>query len=100
MDTLPEARHLRTLHPPDLTAARETLYKYLVGWTGGPPLYTEQYGPPRLRQRHLPFAIGDTERDAWMRCMTLALQEVVADAGLRAELGAAFFKVATFLRNR
>jgi len=100
MDELPQARTLRALHPPDLSGARETLYEYLVGWMGGPPLYAAKKGPPRLRHKHLPFAIGDAERDAWMQCMTLALQSAVADAALREELQGAFFKVATFLRNR
>lgn len=100
MDELPEARTIRALHPPDLTRAKERLFMFLSGWLGGPPLYEERYGHPRLRQKHLPFPIGKAERDAWMLCMTRALEEVVADAALRAQLRQSFFKTADFLRNR
>jgi hemoglobin len=100
MAALPEARAIRALHPADLESSREKLYAYLVGWLGGPPLYTSRHGPPRLRQRHLPFPIGDAQRDAWLLCMDTALADVVADTSLRAELRAAFAKTADFLRNR
>lgn len=99
MDELPEARGIRALHPPDLSHAKERLFMFLSGWLGGPPLYEERFGHPRLRQRHLPFAIGNTERDAWMLCMTRALDEVVADTALRIQLTQSFFKTADFLRN-
>ncbi len=99
MDELPEARTIRALHPPDLSQAKERLFMFLSGWLGGPPLYAERYGTPRLRQSHLPFPIGVAERDAWMLCMTRALDDVVSDAALRAQLTQAFFKTADFLRN-
>lgn len=100
MNELPEARTIRALHPADLSLSTERLFLFLSGWLGGPPLYAERLGPPRLRQRHLPFPIGAAERDAWMLCMTRALDEVVPDDDLRAQLTAAFFKTADFLRNR
>lgn len=100
MDTLPAARGIRALHPPDLGPVKETLWKYFVGWMGGPQLYAAERGHPRLRRRHLPFPIGDAERDAWMQCMTLALAETVQDDALRDELAQAFYKTATFLRNQ
>jgi hemoglobin len=100
MNELPEARTIRALHPPDLTPAKDRLFIFLSGWLGGPPLYAERYGPPRLRQSHLPFPIGTSERDAWMLCMTRALDEVVPDAALRTQLTQSFFKTADFLRNR
>jgi hemoglobin len=99
MDALPEARTIRALHPPDLAPAKERLFMFLSGWLGGPPLYAEFHGPPRLRQSHLPFPIGTAERDAWMLCMTRALDEVVPDAALRTQLTQSFFKTADFLRN-
>lgn len=99
MNELPEAGTIRALHPPDLTAAQDRLFMFLSGWLGGPPLYAERFGPPRLRQSHLPFPIGTAERDAWMLCMTRALDEVVPDAALRAQLTQSFFKTADFLRN-
>jgi len=100
MDTLPEARAIRALHQPDLSHAKERLFMFLSGWLGGPQLYVERFGHPRLRQKHLPFPIGEAERDAWMLCMTRALDEVVPDAALRARLTQSFFKTADFLRNR
>lgn len=100
MDTLPEAYAVRKMHPADLAGAKEKLFMFLSGWLGGPQLYAQAFGHPRLRQRHLPFPIGEAERDAWMLCMEAALNEEVADAGLREELLAAFRKTADFMRNR
>lgn len=100
MDTLAAANVIRALHPVDLRSSRDILYKYLVGWLGGPPLYVAERGSPRLRQKHLAFALGDAERDAWMLCMRLALEEHVDDAQLRGELLQAFIRVANALRNR
>ncbi|MCB9760810.1 MAG: group II truncated hemoglobin [Alphaproteobacteria bacterium] len=100
MDTLPEAAGIRALHPADLSGSREKLYLFLVGWTGGPMLYVERYGHPRLRARHLPFPIGDAEAEAWMLCMTEALDECVPDDRLRDELGRAFRRIAGHMRNR
>jgi len=100
MDALPEAYGIRKLHQPDLQTARDKLYKFLTGWMGGPQLYIEQYGHPMLRRRHLPFPIGDAERDQWMLCMNQALEEVVKDVEFRQELSAAFTKVADHMRNQ
>ncbi|MEJ1959656.1 MAG: group II truncated hemoglobin [Nitrosomonadales bacterium] len=100
MDELPEAYDIRTLHPENLKNSEEKLFKFLSGWMGGPQLFIEQYGHPMLRQRHLPFPIGGTERDQWLMCMEQALQDVVEDATLRAELNSSFAKVADHMRNR
>jgi hemoglobin len=75
MDSSPEAAQVRALHAPSLKASREKLYLYLTGWTGGPPVYVEQRGEPRLRMRHFPFSIGKRERDEWLWCMERALDE-------------------------
>ncbi len=100
MDELPEAHGIRKLHPVSLNTSEDKLFMFLSGWMGGPQLFIEKFGHPRLRQRHMPFAIGDEERDQWMLCMKQAMDEVVEDAVLRAELQAAFQKVADFMRNR
>lgn len=100
MDTRAEALVIRAMHPADLTHAKERLFMFLSGWLGGPQLYAERYGQPRLRRDHMKFPIDEAARDAWMNCMTQALDEQVADATLRAQLVAAFFKTADFLRNR
>jgi hemoglobin len=100
MDTLPEAAGIRAMHGADLRAIKEVLRLYLIEWLGGPPTYSARRGPPRLRARHAPFSIGPADRDAWMLCMRGALREVVADAGLRDELEAAFLRVANAVVNR
>jgi hemoglobin len=100
MDGLAEARMVRALHAEDLTPTKEVLKRYLGEWMGGPKLYSQERGHPRLRQRHLRFKIGEAERDAWLACMRGALQEVVADAALRDELYANFAKLADWMRNQ
>ncbi len=99
MDELPEARAIRALHPADLSNAKSRLFMFLSGWLGGPKLYEDRFGHPKLRQKHISFPIGDAERDAWMLCMTRALGDVIADAALRIQLTQSFFKTADFLRN-
>lgn len=100
MDELPEAHGVRKMHGPSLKSSEDKLFMFLSGWMNGPQLFIDKFGHPRLRQRHMPFAIGDTERDQWMMCMTKALQDVVEDEDLRKELVAAFGKVADFMRNQ
>ncbi|MDP3483558.1 MAG: group II truncated hemoglobin, partial [Sulfuricella sp.] len=63
MDQQQDLQGIRELHAKSLKASREKLFLFLSGWLGGPQLYVEKYGHPRLRQRHLPFAIGESERD-------------------------------------
>ncbi len=99
MDALPQAKAIRDLHPADLSGSRDKLFAYLVGWMGGPPLYVASHGHPRLRQRHLPFPIGEAERDAWLKCMDAALEQAVEDPALRLELRQAFAKIASTVRN-
>jgi len=99
MDSLPEVQPIRQMHPADLTPSRDKLYFFLVGWCGGPPLYTSRYGHPRLRARHLPFAIGPAESAQWLLCMRTALDEVVADEDLRATLWSAFRRIAGHMEN-
>lgn len=100
MDELPEAWEIRRLHPADLAGSREKLFEFLSGWMGGPPLYVRKRGHPMLRKRHFPFPIGERERDQWLMCMRMALEEVVQDDRLRSELYAAFVKVADHMRNQ
>jgi hemoglobin len=100
MDTLPEARLIRALHPPSLDGSRDKLYWFLVGWTGGPPMYIERFGHPRLRARHLPFSIGDEERDQWMLCMRRAVAELGLPESVRLQLEDNFQRLADHMRNR
>lgn len=100
MDRDPEFATIRALHPDDLTESRQKLYEFLSGWLGGPPLYMEKRGHPRLRARHAPFPIGETERDQWLACMTCAMDERGITGELRAFLDQRFRHVADFMRNR
>src|SRR5213082_212964 len=100
MDFEPKYRELRLVHGSSLESAREKLFLFLSGWLGGPPLYIERFGHPMLRARHLPFAIGEVERDQWMACMTQAMEEIEVPQGLRAHLATAFFKTADWMRNQ
>jgi len=100
MDSRDDCRELRQLHSADLTQARDKLFMFLSGWLGGPSLYIEQYGHPRLRQRHMPFAIGEIERDQWMSCIDQAMSEQQLEPALHKELYAAFYKTADFMRNQ
>ncbi|NIS29878.1 MAG: group II truncated hemoglobin, partial [Actinobacteria bacterium] len=83
MDTLPEAAEVRALHPRSLHVSREKLFQFLSGWLGGPPLYVERYGHPRLRRRHFPFTIGEREAEQWMLCMRRAIDETVENEPLQ-----------------
>ena len=100
MDQLESARHIRSLHAKSLKASREKLFLFLSGWLGGPDLYVQKYGHPRLRARHLPFSIGQQERDEWMLCMRGAMDEMGLEDDLKSQLDAAFWKTADFMRNR
>lgn len=100
METLPEARVIRALHSEDLGGIRITLKKYLGEWLGGPPAYSQERGHPRLRARHLPFSIGDEERDAWMHCMRKAMYEVVTDQPARDWILQKLSDLADWMRNR
>ena len=99
MDEWPEAYAVRQLHPENLSGSADSLFKFLSGWFGGPPLYIAERGHPRLRMRHAPYAIGTVERDEWMLCMRQALAEQVSDPALRAALERAFTGMADHLLN-
>lgn len=99
MDTSPEAANVRALHAASLKRSREKLFMYLTGWTGGPPLYEEQYGHPRLRMRHLPFTIGKRERNEWLWCMERALDEHEMQGELREHLRQRLRQLADHMRN-
>ena len=100
MDSRPEATVIRAMHAPDLSATRDILRRYLGEWLGGPKLYSSQKGHPRLRQRHMPFKIAEAERDAWLLCMTDALEQTIPDAEIRKGIYAALAKLADWMRNQ
>jgi hemoglobin len=100
MELEPRFAQLRAVHGSTLESAREKLFMFLSGWLGGPPLYTDRFGHPMLRARHLPFAIGEVERDQWMACMLRAVEETDVPQDLRPFLADAFRKTADWMRNR
>jgi hemoglobin len=99
MELEPAYAALRSVHGSDLTDARQKLFWFLCGWLGGPSHYTERFGHPRLRMRHMPFAIGIRERDQWMACMDQAMRETQVDPELRERLKNSFFQTADWMRN-
>jgi hemoglobin len=94
---------LRPMYPEDLTESRRHLAGFLTQYWGGPSTYSDERGHPRLRMRHGPFAIGDAERDAWLRHMLGSLDAVAsaraAPAEAVARIRAYLTDVAEFLVN-
>jgi hemoglobin len=100
MDSSPEAATIRKLHAASLKASREKLTLYLTGWSGGPPVYVERYGHPMLRARHLPFSIGERERDEWLWCMERALDGHEMPGEVHELLRGKLRHLADHMRNR
>ncbi|MDX9943693.1 MAG: group II truncated hemoglobin [Azonexus sp.] len=100
MDSIPQFKELRAMHPEDLQSSQDKLFMFLSGWFGGPDLFVEKFGHPRLRARHMPFAIGTVERDQWVACMVLAMEEVGIEEPIRGKLLENFFNTADFMRNK
>ena len=99
MDLEPAYAGIRALHPQTLDGSRDKLFWFLCGWLGGPDLYQQRFGHPRLRARHLPYAIGIAQRDQWMACMQQAMAESAVDAALAKRLYASFHNTADWMRN-
>jgi len=100
MELEPEFREIRALHPVSLEGSRDKLYWFLCGWMGGPNHYVERFGHPRLRARHLPFAIASRERDQWLVCMGRAMQDIGVPPALLERLLESFYGTADWMRNQ
>lgn len=100
MDSSPEAKDIRALHAASLKQSREKLFMFLSGWSGGPQLYIERFGHPKLRMRHMPFTIGERERDQWLWCMERAIDAGNFDLAVVEHLKKRFAEVADFMRNQ
>jgi len=100
MDLEPQYAALRAAHGSELDNARQRLFWFLCGWLGGPNHYTERFGHPRLRARHMPYAIGIKERDQWMACMVQAMDDQGVDTELAQRLVQSLFGTADWMRNR
>ena len=90
---------LRPMYPADLTESKRHMALFLMQYFGGPTTYSQERGHPRLRMRHLPFSIGQAERDAWMRHMTDAVKSEMPTE-VHPILLDYFDRVATFMMNR
>ncbi len=99
MDELPEAYTVRKMHPESLAGSAQSLFEFLSGWLGGPPLYAAKKGHPRLRMRHAPYAVDQVVHNEWMLCMTQAINEQVADPQFRAWLLATIAQMANHMIN-
>lgn len=92
---------LRPVYPEeDLSAATERLTLFLIQYWGGPVTYSEHRGHPRLRLRHQPFAIGQAERDAWLRHMAAAVDSLELAPAVRKALLDYFDRASTAMINR
>ena len=100
MDSHEGVKTIRDMHAPNLAEAEDKLFLFLSGWLGGPSLYIEKFGHPRLRARHLPFSVGTKERDQWLHCMEQALDKMDIEKPMHDELMRAFFNTADFMRNQ
>lgn len=100
MDTELDARRIRVMHADDLSHTKAVLKRYLTEWLGGPKLYSVEKGHPRLRQRHMGFAIASPDAEAWMLCMRGAMAETIADEAVRSHLDDTLTKLAYWMRNQ
>jgi len=100
MCNTPQTKLIRAMHPDDIGISEEKLFLFLSGWLGGPSLYIEKYGHPRLRARHMPFPIGIEERDQWLYCMAQALTSMDLDKLFAEQLMSSFVQTADFMRNK
>lgn len=100
MSLEPDYAGILQMHPKPLDGSRDKLFLFLSGWMGGPNLYIEKFGHPRLRARHLPYAIGISERNQWLICMARAMLEVDIAEPLREQLLDSFYQTADWMRNR
>jgi len=100
MDTLPEAKACRDVHPPSLAGSEQKLFEYLTGWLGGPQLYQEKYGHPMLRRRHFVAPIGPDERDGWLLCFRRALDETIDSTALREAVWQPAHRLAMHMQNK
>jgi hemoglobin len=98
---IPQDDILGPMYPrEDFAGAEERLRNFLIYRFGGPPVYIEERGHPRLRMRHAPFPVSQSARDRWMQLMRNALAEVGLPADAERVLTAYFESTATFMLNR
>lgn len=90
---------LAPLFPKDFTEIKAKQFKFLSQFFGGPDLYSQEYGPPMLRARHLPFPITPTRAQAWLRRMHETLDELDLSDEIKQEMMARFIMTAHHMVN-
>ncbi|MBV2130223.1 group II truncated hemoglobin [Rheinheimera sp. SM2107] len=95
----PQVAELYAIHPLPLDTIRQKFFEFLSGWLGGPALFEQKYGHPRLRARHLPFQVDEKLRNQWMYCMDKALDEVVDNKLLRDGIRQSIGQLASHMIN-
>ena len=100
MDTLPQAKTIRAMHAGDLAPMADKLATFLIGWMGGPQRYRERFGRVIIPAAHEPFDIGADEREQWLLCMRVALEEGGAEPDLLEMLMPAFGQMARMCQTR
>ncbi len=90
---------LRPLYPEDLEPSRYWLALFLMQYWGGPGTYSDSRGHPRLRMRHMHFAVGEDERDRWFHHMATSLAEAELDPEVEKQVLDYFAMAATHLIN-
>lgn len=98
-DKIPRDPDLAPIFPDDLTETRQKQYCFLTQFFGGPPLYRERYGHPRLRARHLPFPITPARARAWLALMDTAMDAADIDPGVKSKLMERLTRTAAHMVN-
>lgn len=93
------AAELLAIHPQPLDRIRHVFFLYLSLWLGGPDIYQQEFGHPRLRARHLPFTVSPTLKEQWMYCMRKAMMTTVNDVTLAQKLLQALDQLAEHMIN-
>lgn len=99
-DIVFEESTIKHLFATDKSLIREKQYQFLTQFLGGPMLYTEKYGHPKMRMRHIPHAIDEEAKTEWLRCMKMAINEKMDDPELAEALYNCFPLVAQHMVNR
>ncbi len=98
---VPDDSILGPMYPKDdMQGAEDRLFHFMMFRLGGDQTYIEQRGHPRLRARHMPFSIGEKERDRWVELMHKAMVAAEIPEDVIEALNAFFFQVADFMRNQ
>ena len=99
-DLVFENPQISHLFKTDKNVIKEKQRLFLTQFLGGPPLYSTQYGHPRLRARHLPHSIGSEDAVAWLSCMSVSIQSLSIEQKLKDEMMERLIPTAMFMVNR